>query len=195
MKKERGSIWLYGLLALAVTAFAGTMVWTYKNAIVRAEQAETDARASRERLDEALAENVQIRLLRQQEEKLLLGRRQKEVNMTDLERRIDALLAKHLQRPEVREWAGTAIPPAILDGLRTKPLPPRGPPDREAKPAGKPVADLPNSGLLGGQDKLGLVGACQETPVHCAFLYGGQERYRCLVPTGGRRENRQPFRF
>lgn len=182
MKRERGSILLYGLVALGVTVFAGGLVYTYKSAIQRAEAAETEARQSRERLDEALMENAQMRLLRQQEAKILLERQKQSINMTDLERKLDALLAKHLQRPEIREWAATPIPPALLDSLRPQPLPPRSAPDRKAPAAGKPVTNHPRPGLRISADQLGLTGACQETPVHCAFLSSRQGGYFCLVP-------------
>jgi cell division protein FtsI/penicillin-binding protein 2 len=41
---ERGSLYLYGALALFIIVFAGAAVFTYKHAIVRAEKAEQAAR-------------------------------------------------------------------------------------------------------------------------------------------------------
>lgn len=140
--RQRGNIYLYGIIALFIVSVGVGVVYTYNSAIRRAETAEADNTKLREMNSEALAENQHLRTLKQQQD-LILAERQGRRNATaELERKIDATLSKAMQQPEVRKWADAPVPQSIVDSMRGD-AGRAGAKDRGLPAAGKPAAAGP----------------------------------------------------
>ncbi len=118
MKRQRGNIYVYAVLALLVVTIGAGVVYTYNSAIRRAEQAETESKQLREANSEFAAENSNLRMLKQQQDLVLAERQGRRNAAADIERKIDATLSRAMQQPEVRKWADTPVPGAIVDGVR-----------------------------------------------------------------------------
>lgn len=118
MKHQRGNIWIYAIIALFVIALGASIVHTYTSAITRAEKAEADNQALRQVNSEALAENLNLRTLKQQQDLILAERQGRRNAAAEIERRVDATLSRAMQQPEVRQWADHPVPAAILDSVR-----------------------------------------------------------------------------
>lgn len=139
MKSQRGNVIVYMAAALFVASLGAGVVYTYKSAIARAEHAEADARELRAANSEYAAENQNLRLLKAQQDRILAERQERRNAQIEIERGINAALSKAMQQPEVRRWADTPIPGAILDSVRgNAPTAPAA--DGRVPAAGKPAA-------------------------------------------------------
>ena len=119
MRNQRGSILLYGLLALAVVTICGGMVYTYQSAIVRAERAEADNTTLRTVNQEVLADNTNLRATNERNNKLLAERQTQRNTADNIERAVNAKLAEIYRTSEpARAWRDAAVPGDVLRGLR-----------------------------------------------------------------------------
>lgn len=140
MKRQRGSILLYGLLALAVVTLAGGAVWTYNNALKENARLASDLATTQTALHEQLAEN-HLQRERQARTDQLLARRQGEREATAaLERKIDATLSSVYRTSEqARAWRDQPVPADVLRSLRDDGADRKVGADRPGIPAGKPA--------------------------------------------------------
>jgi len=119
--KQRGSILLYGLLALAVVTICGGMVYTYQHAIVRAERAEADNTTLRTVNQEVLADNAGLREQKARTDVLLAARQTQRNTADNIERAVNAKLAEIFRNdPKAREWRDNPVPDSVLRGLRSE---------------------------------------------------------------------------
>jgi len=108
------------ILALIAGVGAG-IVYTYTNAIERAQKAESDNMALRDANSEFAAENQNLRIIKQRQDLILAERQGRRNAAAEIERRVDATLSKAMQQPEVRKWSETPVPTAIIDSVRWEP--------------------------------------------------------------------------
>lgn len=120
-KSQRGSVLIYGLLALFVISAGAGIVFTYNSAITRAEKAEADNTTLRQANSEFAAENLNLRTMKAHQDRILAERQGRRNAEAEIERKIDATLSKAMQQPDVRRWADTPVPGAVVDGLRVEP--------------------------------------------------------------------------
>ena len=145
MNQQRGSIILYGVIALFAVTLAGGAVYTYTHAIERAEKAEADRDVWKQSA-EARAEKIEtLKTEIVKKDKLLAARQAARNTAEELERRInDALNKAAATDPKAREWAVVPVPSSIVDGLRVDAGPPRtGGKDGAVPPSAKPPAASP----------------------------------------------------
>jgi 3'-phosphoadenosine 5'-phosphosulfate (PAPS) 3'-phosphatase len=142
MRRQRGiatELMLYGLVALAVAAIGAGLVYTYQNAIVRAERAEADRDTAQRANAELMSDNINLRATNEHNNKLLAARQVERNTAATIERVINAKLADiYSQSAPAREWRDTAVPPDILRGLRAESAGGK-PQDGKGAPAGKPL--------------------------------------------------------
>src|SRR3990167_4984117 len=121
MIKQRG-FGIMEVIILALIAGVGAgIVYTYTNAIERAQKAESDNTSLREANSEFATENQNLRILKQRQDLILAERQGKRNATAEIERRVDATLSKAMQQPEVRKWSDTPVPAAIIDSVRGEP--------------------------------------------------------------------------
>lgn len=143
MRRQRGSILLYGLLALAVVTICGGVVYTYQRAIVRAERAERDLTTLQTAHQEQLAENEMLRQSKARLDRALAERQAARNTADNIERAVNAKLSEiYRSSPPAREWRDVAVPDAVLRGLRAE-SDSRGAHDPARAPAGEPAAAKP----------------------------------------------------
>ena len=144
LAKQRGSILLYGLLALAVVTICGGVVYTYQNAIVRAERAERDLGVLQTAHQEQLTENHNLKIAGDRKDKLLAARQTERNTADELDRRIRAKLDDIFRNdPKARAWRDDPVPDAVLRGLRAEPAAGGSAQDGKGTPAAKPAAAKP----------------------------------------------------
>lgn len=138
MNAQRGSILLYGVIALAVAALAGGAVWSYNRALKENARLEADLATLQVTLQEQLAEN-HLQRERQKRTDQLLARRQGERDAAaELERRIDATLGKvYRENPQARAWRDQPVPADVLRSVRNA-ADGTVRPDGAGVPAGRP---------------------------------------------------------
>jgi Tfp pilus assembly protein PilE len=142
MTNQRGSILIYGLIALAMVTICGGAVYTYQRAIVRAERAERDLTVMQTAHQEQLAENEMLRQAKARLDKALAVRQAERDTVAALERKIDAKLSTiYRTDPVARQWADTAVPQSVVDGLRAESAG-ASPQNRARETAAKPAAAL-----------------------------------------------------
>lgn len=119
MNRQRGSVLLYGLLALFVVTAAGGIVYTYTHAIERAQKAEADNEALRQVNSEFAAENQNLRMLKARQDLLLTERQASRNTAAEIERKVDAKLSSvYRQSQPAREWRDAPVPADVLAGVR-----------------------------------------------------------------------------
>lgn len=140
MKRQRGSILLYGLLALAVTGFAATAVITYRNAVSENATLRGNLANTQQALQDQLTENF-LQTQRQKHTDELLARRQGAREATAaLERKIDATLENVYRNSEqARAWRNQPVPADVLRGVRNDPADGKVGADKARVSAGKPA--------------------------------------------------------
>lgn len=151
MRRQRGNIILYGIIALFVATLAAGVVYTYQSAIAeaekeaaRADKAEADNKTLREVNSEALTENQNLRMLKQRQDLILAERQGQRNAAAKLEGTIDAALSKAMQQSEVRRWADTPVPQSVADSVRNDAAGGRASAKDRGVPAGpKPAAASP----------------------------------------------------
>lgn len=143
MKRQRGNIYVYAILALLVITIGAGVVYTYNSAIKRAEHAESENKELRQVNSEALAENQNLRMLKQRQDLVLAERQGQRNAAAKIEGAIDAALSKAMQQPEVRAWADTPVPAAVVDGVRNEPGARASAKDRGVPAVPKPAAASP----------------------------------------------------
>ena len=122
MNRQRGSILLYALLALAVVTICGGMVYTYQHAIARAERAEADNTTLRHANGELLADNMGLRATAERNNKLLAERQTQRNTADNIERAVNAKLSEiYRSSPQARDWRDAPVPADVLRGLRAEP--------------------------------------------------------------------------
>lgn len=142
--RQRGSILLYGLLALAVVTICGGVVYTYQNAIVRAERAERDLGVLQTAHQEQLTENHNLKIAGDRKDKLLAARQTERNTADNIERAINAKLSEIYRTSEpARTWRDAAVPADVLRGLRAEPAAGGSAQDGKGTPAVKPAAAKP----------------------------------------------------
>lgn len=145
MRRQRGSILLYGLLALAVVTICGGALWKYNSTLEENAKLQSDLKASNKALDEQIQENID-QANRQKATELLLARRDGAKEERDkLERMIDAKLGTILSNsPEARAWWNGRVPADIMRSVRNDGAA-GGAKDGARIPAGKPDQAKPGS--------------------------------------------------
>lgn len=140
MKRQRGSILLYALLALGVVTICGGAVWTYKRAITENAVLRGNLANTQQALSEQVTENF-LQRERQQHTDQLLARRQGERDAADtIERKIDATLSNVYRNNEkARAWRDQPVPADVLLGVRNDGAGSAVDKDRPRIPAAKPA--------------------------------------------------------
>lgn len=152
--RQRGSALLYVILAVFVASAGAGIVYTYTNAITRAEKAETDRDKWQKAADERATAIASLLKEKAKVDKEL-SRRQGARNAADeISRKVDAKLAAAFQTPEAQEWAKTAVPQSVVDSLRN--TGPGSSSDAKAgdiSPTRKPSAKVEGGGVAGSDVK------------------------------------------
>lgn len=148
--RQRGEIIVWILIGLFVVSAGWGVVYTYKNAITRAERAEAANKQLVQANKEQDDENKRLTAENAKAQKLLAVRAAQRNVADEIERRVNAKLEAIRANPEVRDWASTPVPGPVLDGLRNDPGPDRAK-DRKGNPTGKP-ADRERDRRLAGLD-------------------------------------------
>lgn len=119
MRRQRGSILLYGLLALAVVTLCGGAIYAYNAAIKENAVLAGNLATSQQALQDQLTENF-LQRQRQQQTDLLLATRQGAREATAaLERKIDDKLGKvYRDSAPARAWRDQPVPADVLLGVR-----------------------------------------------------------------------------
>jgi hypothetical protein len=127
MRRQRGSILLYGLLALAVVTICGGALYAYNSAIKENAVLAGNLATSQQALQDQLTENF-LQKQRQQQTDLLLANRQGERNASEkLERMIDDKLGKvYRDSAPARAWRDQPVPADVLRGVRNDTDSPNG---------------------------------------------------------------------
>jgi hypothetical protein len=117
-RRQRGSILLYGLLALFVATAGAGIVYTYKSAITRAESAEKEREVWQRAADQRAARIAELVAEDARKDKLLAARQTQRNVAAAIERRVDDALRKAFQSVEARAWADVVVPRDVVDSLR-----------------------------------------------------------------------------
>jgi hypothetical protein len=118
VNRQRGNIWIYGIIALLVVAAGVTAVRTYNGAIERATKAEAAAQEWQENAEAKDAALARLLVDGQKKDRLLTQRQARRNQDEAKERQTDDNLQKSATDPIVRAWLDAPVPQSLVDGLR-----------------------------------------------------------------------------
>lgn len=129
--KQKGSLVVYGVIALFVIVAAAGGVYAYNTAIREAEEFKNQNKVLVETVKEQSEENTKLTEAAKKKDKLL-AKRKAEVESTQArERKLNADLQTVLQDKDARKWADTIVPQSIVNLLYLGNIPAKG--DKDSK--------------------------------------------------------------